>query len=147
MIAGIKHTSLKQFEERRQLIQNLLDHALDANNADIRDMALTPQASGLLLETIKAFCNGGWIATVILAQATIDADITQNKRLEGLTLNQLRTGKGYTWMRNRRNALLHASGSQYSLTPHDLKLDEVNLKHDAEKALKLTLRGLTDLFD
>jgi hypothetical protein len=147
MIAGIKHTSLKQFEERRQLIQNLLDHALDANNADIRDMALTPQASGLLLETIKAFCNGGWIATVILAQATIDADINQNKRLEGLTLNQLRTGKGYTWMRNRRNTLLHADGNQYSLTPHDLIIDEVNLKHDAEKALKLTLHGLTDLFD
>jgi hypothetical protein len=147
MIAGIKHTSLKQFEERHQLIQNLLDHALDANNADIRDMALTPQASGLLLETIKAFCNGGWIATVILAQATIDADITQNKRLEGLTLNQLRTGKGYTWMRNRRNALLHADGGQYSFTPHDLIIDEANLKHDAEKALKLTLRGLTDLLD
>ena len=145
MITGLKCTSLKSHHDRSKLAQTLLDNSLDNDNSNLGDMHLSPHATGLLLEALNAFCSGNWVATIILAQAVFDVDIAKNKRLNGLHLNILRTGKNSVWLRNRRNRLIHADSGPQSITEAELGNDDSLLEHEAKRALKIVIQGLTKL--
>ncbi|MBT6308131.1 MAG: hypothetical protein HOJ18_18115, partial [Rhodospirillaceae bacterium] len=101
--------------------------------------------TGLLLEALNAFCSGNWVATIILAQAVFDVDIAKNKRLNGLHLNILRTGKSSVWLRNRRNRLIHADNGAQSITEAELGSNDSQLESEAKRALKIVIQGLTKL--
>jgi hypothetical protein len=145
MITGLKCTSLKSHHDRSKWAQTLLDNSLDNDNSNLGDMHLSPHATGLLLEALNAFCSGNWVATIILAQAVFDVDIAKNKRLNGLHLNILRTGKSSVWLRNRRNRLIHADSGSQSITEAELENDDSQLEQEAKRALKLVIQGLTKL--
>ncbi|MDA1310041.1 MAG: hypothetical protein O2985_10605 [Proteobacteria bacterium] len=101
-----------------------------------------PQADALLAEMNQVFCGGAWLATVILAQAVLDADLTENDSLDGASLNELRFGRGYVWLRERRNLLLHADGPGPAVTVVGRIRDAAALERDARRAVELVIKGL-----
>lgn len=145
MITGLKSISLKSHHDRSKWVQTLLDNSLDNDNSNLSDMHLSSHATGLLLEALNAFCSGNWVATIILAQAVFDVDIAKNKRLNGLHLNILRTGKSSVWLRNRRNRLIHADNGAQSITEAELGSNDSQLESEAKRALKIVIQGLTKL--
>ena len=145
MITGLKFISSQTHSKRGQWIQRLLDDSLDKNSANLNDMNLTPHATALLGEAMNSFCAGNWVATIILVQAVLDVELATNEFLDGTHINQLRTGKDFVWLRNRRNRLVHADISTHSITEADVFDDDRNLEIEAQKSLKLVITGLTRL--
>ena len=145
MITGLKFISSKTHSKRSQWIQRLLDDSLDKNSANLHDMNLTPHATALLGEAVNSFCGGNWVATIILVQAVLDVELATNEFLDGTYVNELRTGKNFVWLRNRRNRILHADISTHSITDADIFDDDRNLEIEAQKSLKLIITGLTRL--
>ena len=145
MITGLKFISSQTHSKRSQWIQKLLDDSLDKNSADLHDMNLTPHATALLVEAMNSFCAGNWVATIILVQAVLDIELATNESLDGVYVNELRTGKDLVWLRNRRNRLLHADSNAHSITEADIVNDDRNLALEAEKSLKMVIMGLTSL--
>ena len=145
MITGLKFISSKTHSKRSQWIQRLLDDSLDKNSSNLHDMNLTPHATALLVEAMNSFCAGNCVATIILVQAVVDVELATNEYLDGAYVNELRTGKNFVWLRNRRNRLLHADISTHSITEADIFDDDRHLEIEAQKSLKLVITGLTRL--
>ena len=145
MITGLKFISSQTHSKRSQWVQKLLDDSLDKNSADLHDMNLTPHATALLVEAMNSFCAGNWVATIILVQAVLDIELATNESLDGVYVNELRTGKDLVWLRNRRNRLLHADNGTHSITETDIVNDDRNLALEAQKSLKMVIKGLTSL--
>ena len=80
-----------------------------------------------------------------LVQAVLDVELATSEFLDGAYVNELRTGKNFVWLRNRRNRLLHADISTHSITDADIFDDDRNLEIEAQKSLKLIITGLTRL--
>jgi hypothetical protein len=127
----------RPFEERRLWIAGKIEAETDGEG-----LFPSPQADALLAEMTQVFCSGAWLATVILAQAVLDADLMENDRLNGALLNELRHGRGYVWLRERRNALVHADGPGPAVTVGDLARDAPALERDARRAVELVIKGL-----
>ena len=145
MITGLKFISSQTHSKRSQWVQKLLDDSLDKNSADLHDMNLTPHATALLVEAMNSFCTENWVATIILVQAVLDIELATNESLDGVYVNELRTGKDLVWLRNRRNRLLHADSGTHSITETDIVNDDRNLALEAQKSLKMVIKGLTSL--
>jgi hypothetical protein len=125
------------FEQRRVWIAKLIE-----TESDGEGLFPSPQAGALLAEMLQVFCDGAWLATVILAQAVLDADLAENDRLDGMTLNELRHGRGYGWLRDRRNVLVHADGPGPAVTVDERVRDAAALEKDARRAVELVVKGL-----
>lgn len=125
------------FARRRQWVARLVE--AESDGAGIFP---SPQADALLAEMVQVFCDGAWLATVILAQAALDADLAENDHLDGATLNELRHGRGYVWLRARRNALLHADGLGPAVTIEGRTRDAAALEREARRAVELAVKGL-----
>jgi hypothetical protein len=137
VISGLARADNRAFEARRRWAEGLIRAVTDGDG-----LVAAPQAEALLSEMVHVFCAGAWLATVILAQAVLDADLVEGGRLDGATLNELRLGRGYVWLRNRRNALLHADGPGPAVTTRDLASDAEALERDARRAVDLVVKGL-----
>ncbi len=101
-----------------------------------------PQAAALFAEMVQVFCSGAWVATVILAQAVLEADLAESEWSDGMILNELRYGRGYVWLRERRNHLVHADGPGPAITVASRQTDATALERDARRAVELAIRGL-----
>jgi hypothetical protein len=127
----------RDFERRRLWIAKFIDLASDGDG-----LFPAPQAGALLAEMVQVYCDGAWLAAVILAQAVLDADLAENDRLDGATLNELRHGRGYVWLRARRNALAHADGPGPAVTIDERVRDAAALERDARRAVELAINGV-----
>lgn len=106
-------------------------------------LAPPPQAGALWEEAVDAFAAGLWIAALVLAQASLDAELAETAgEGGGAALNERRHGRGYAWLRRRRNALLHADGPGPAVTAADRAGDAPALERDARRALELAARAL-----
>ncbi|MBH67774.1 MAG: hypothetical protein CMM58_05415 [Rhodospirillaceae bacterium] len=144
MITGLKHQKLAVFVKRKKWLQKILDECLEQDESDIPDLHLHPQASGLLLESMNAFCSARWLTVIILSQAILDAALLKSENLDGTAINNIRTGRDFVWLRNRRNNLLHADCSHPAVTIHSFEVDNLSMEREARKAMELVLNGLTD---
>ncbi len=123
-------------------------------------LAPPPQAAALWEEAADAFAAGLWIAALVLAQAALDAELAETAGEGGgfaedgggfagdggvagaAALNERRHGRGYAWLRRRRNALLHADGPGPAVTSAGRAADAPALERDARRALELAARAL-----
>lgn len=108
-------------------------------------------ATALAIELETVFCAGAWVATVILAAATVEAHLRERMASAGhpvspyLNAGDLMLDAGlpeaFDWLRRHRNALLHPGARPY-LTPdmHWFQADE--LEADARRAVELTAAAL-----
>jgi hypothetical protein len=130
-------TRTSDFQARRVWISRLIE-----SQGDGAGLFPSPQADALLAEMVQVFCDGAWLASVILAQAVLDADLAENEQLDGLTLNELRHGRSYIWLRERRNALVHADGPGPAVTVDSRTREAAALERDARRAVELVVKGL-----
>ncbi|MDE0809561.1 MAG: hypothetical protein OSB69_09565 [Alphaproteobacteria bacterium] len=127
----------RDFETRRLWFGRLIETQTDGEG-----LFPPPQADALLAEIAQVFCSGAWIATVVLAQAALDADLAENDLSDGMSLNELRHGRGYVWLRERRNVLIHADGPGPAVTVDSRIRDAGALERDARRAVELVVKGL-----
>ncbi|MDM7947148.1 MAG: hypothetical protein QUV20_12525 [Oceanibaculum nanhaiense] len=102
------------------------------------------QAEALLIDLQLAFCAGAWGAVVILAQTVLDADLADRELAGeemGIALNDIRFGRDYVWLRNRRNDLVHEEG-RTALTMHDQTQHRQRLEVEARRAVELLFKAL-----
>lgn len=108
--------------------------------------AIGEQAEALLIDLQLAFCAGAWVAVVILAQTVLDADMADRAAAamqggDGLVLNEIRFGRDYVWLRNRRNDLVHEEG-RTALTMRDQTQHRAHLESEARRAVELLFKAL-----
>ena len=125
-------------EERRRWIERLIDEASEGEG-----IAPAPQTNALFSEMVHVFATGGWVATVILAHAVLEADLAETGATDPASLNERRHGRGFAWLRRRRNALVHADGPAPVLTIDGLVHDAAILEREARRAVKLVVDGLS----
>jgi hypothetical protein len=136
MIVKLPHPSHREWSAR----QGWFDARLP--DVDAAPLRLDEQARALLSELRLAFCAGAWASTVILAQTALDAAMADSEAYEGPDLNELRFGRDYVWLRNRRNDLVHNDKPVPTLTTDDLTRDTAQLEAEARRAVSLVLKGL-----
>lgn len=130
--------SQRLWNERQAWFQRRLDDALGDGPA------IGEQAAALLIDLQLAFCAGAWVAAIILAQTALDADLSDRAATgmgEGLALNDIRFGRDYVWLRNRRNDLVHEEG-RTALTVRDQAQDRARLEAEARRAVELLFKAL-----
>jgi len=106
--------------------------------------AIGEQAEALLVDLQLSFCAGAWVAVVILAQTALDADLADRELAgeeTGIALNDIRFGRDYVWLRNRRNDLVHEEG-RTALTVRDQTQDRARLEAEARRAVELFFKAL-----
>ena len=108
---------------------------------------LNPHALTLLEEYRKSQQNKMCATSIILSLTIIDNIISDDKTLEyvdGLSLNKLQSSKGLSWLRYRRNKILHYEGpiEGFYKSSDSLKV----IKLDAERADKVLHEFLSELF-
>lgn len=135
--------SQRLWTERQAWFQRRLDDSRSETQA-----ALGEQAEALLIDLQLAFCAGAWVAVVILSQTVLDADLADRAAArerggDGLVLNDIRFGRDYVWLRNRRNDLVHEEG-RAALTLRDQIQDRQRLESEARRAVELLFKALRD---
>lgn len=106
-------------------------------------VAVCAQSEALLQECGRAFASGGWVTVVILAQAVLDSEIAQGE-IDGLVLNEVRFGREFVWLRDRRNRYLHNDGPGPAITAPELSTDAKRLEREAQKAVELLATALSE---
>jgi hypothetical protein len=121
------------------------DRQLRPVDAD-RPVSVGAQSEALLHECRRAFASAGWVTVVILAQAVIDSELSEQLAdgvSDGVQLNDVRFGRDFVWLRERRNRYLHNDGPGPAITAHDLLEDAPRLEREARKAIGLLGTALT----
>ena len=108
---------------------------------------LNPHAQILLEEYIKSQQNKMWATSIILSLTIIDNIISDEKTLEhvdGLNLNKLQNSSDLSWLRFRRNKILHYEGP---IEGFYKSLDSLKvIKLDVDRADKVLNEFLSELF-
>lgn len=113
--------------------------------ADDNPLHVGSQTEAVLAELRRVFAAGAWVAAVVLAQTAIDSEISERVEHavgDGLYLNEVRFGRDYVWLRDRRNAYLHNEGPLPAVTARDLALDQPRLEKEARRAVELMADAL-----
>ena len=109
---------------------------------------LNPHAQILLEEYIKSQQNKMWATSIILSLTIIDNIISDKNTLEhvdGLNLNKLQNSKSLSWLRFRRNKILHYEGP---IEGFYKSLDSLKvIKLDVDRADKVLHEFLSELFE
>lgn len=127
-----------EMRQRLSWFDRLTDRETDGAGLD-----LAPQTAALFDEMRLCFASGAWLAVLILGQAALDAEL-QNDGLDGLVQNEIRFGRDYVWLRNRRNHLLHADDPRPAVTLADFAPGDPKLERDARRAVELVVKGLAE---
>jgi hypothetical protein len=131
--------SQRLWNERQAWFQRRLDDSRGETPP-----AIGEQAEALLIDLQLAFCAGAWVAAVILAQTVLDADLADRELAgheTGIALNEIRFGRDYVWLRNRRNDLVHEEGRS-ALTMRDQAQHRAHLESEARRAVELLFKAL-----
>lgn len=129
--------STNEMHRRLDWLSGLIDRESDGEGLD-----LSPQAAALFDELSRCFAAGAWLASLVLAQTALDAELHQGN-IEGLGQNEVRFGPDYLWLRNRRNHLLHADDPRPAITLADLEQDGRRLEQEARRAIGLLVKAVT----
>jgi poly(3-hydroxybutyrate) depolymerase len=99
----------------------------------------------LIAEVQSTFCAGAWIAIIILAAASIDAQLRETELLgfSGNTaqlINAVGGEPALHQLRRRRNALVHVNPDDPALTVDQQWAERDRLEEEARDAIKLMFR-------
>lgn len=134
---GQAFSSSSDMRLRLDWIRGLIDRESDGEGLN-----LSPQAEALFDEMSRCFAAGAWLAALLLAQATLDAELHQGD-IDGMVQNEARFGPDYVWLRNRRNHLLHADDPRPAVTMADLQQDGRLLEEEARRAIGLMVKAVS----
>ena len=108
---------------------------------------LKPNAQKLFNEIILARKNKMWSTTIVFCLAILDNIFNDDEYLNlisGIEINEVKFSKDISWLRNKRNQILHYEDPKNKnkvilLTDHDLRLDSV-------RAYNILVKNLIFLF-
>ncbi len=108
---------------------------------------LKPNAQKLFNEIILARKNKMWSTTIVFSLAILDNIFSDEEYLNlvsGIEINEVKFSKDISWLRNKRNQILHYEDPKNTnklilLTDHDLRLDSV-------RAYNILVKNLIFLF-
>ena len=108
---------------------------------------LKPNAQKLFNEIILARKNKMWSTTIVFCLAILDNIFNDDEYLNlvsGIEINEVKFSKDISWLRNKRNQILHYEDPKNTnkvilLTDHDLRLDSV-------RAYNILVKNLIFLF-
>ena len=108
---------------------------------------LKPNAQKLFNEIILARKNKMWSTTIVFCLAILDNIFNDEEYLNlvsGIEINEVKFSKDISWLRNKRNQILHYEDPKNTnkvilLTDHDLRLDST-------KAYNILVKKLIFLF-
>ena len=108
---------------------------------------LKPNAQKLFNEIILARKNKMWSTTIVFCLAILDNIFNDDEYLNlvsGIEINEVKFSKDISWLRNKRNQILHYEDPKNTnkvilLTDHDLRLDSA-------RAYNILVKNLIFLF-
>ena len=108
---------------------------------------LKPNAQKLFNEIILARKNKMWSTTIVFSLAILDNIFSDEEYLNlfsGIEINEVKFSRDISWLRNKRNQILHYEDPKNTnkvilLTDHDLRLDSV-------RAYNILVKNLIFLF-
>ena len=108
---------------------------------------LKPNAQKLFNEIILARKNKMWSTTIVFCLAILDNIFNDEEYLNlvsGIEINEVKFSRDISWLRNKRNQILHYEDPKNTnkvilLTDHDLRLDSA-------KAYNILVKKLIFLF-
>jgi hypothetical protein len=105
-------------------------------NAGPQPLDLSPRAGLLLGELEAVFCAGAWASVVIVAWALVEAEERAAARAAAGRREEPRPEPDADWLRERRNALVHAEPDGAELP------DEAALETMAQGAVRVAFKTL-----
>jgi len=94
------------------------------------------QGSALMVELQCCFCAGGWVASVLLAAAVVDAQALY----AGFPADSLSEER--SWLRQLRNGLLHENRSKPTLTLEDHWTERELWRRHAKRAVRVAFASV-----
>lgn len=110
---------------------------------------LSEQACALMMEVQACYCNGAWIAVVVLSYTVIDAQLLETQA-PGFTgnsaqlLRHLDFSDEYQQLRLRRNRIVHLRCDHPAITVDQQWDSRKELEAEAQAAVKLMLTAFFD---
>lgn len=109
-------------------------------NQGIGSFFVSEQASALTMDLQLNFCVGAWISVIVLSLTIIDAHLREVELpgFKGSTANlikEMNLEKELTWLRKKRNNLIHINVENPELTVDKQWENREELKKDAENAV------------
>lgn len=98
--------------------------------------ALSEQGVALTLELQTVFCAGAWAACIVLAAAIVEMQSERSK------LRWMADPKDLSWLRGRRNELLHENQGDPAFTVEDHWTRRPEWEKKARRAVQITFEVL-----
>jgi|HigsolmetaAR203D_1030402.scaffolds.fasta_scaffold00118_32 hypothetical protein len=134
------------WRDRADWFEDTLAEARGGSAAEVGE-----HTAALLIELETVFCAGAWVATVILAAATVEAHLRERLAARGSDAPQylntldlfLEAGlpEDYDWLRRHRNRLVHYAAEPY-LTPDMHWFQAQQLEEEARRAVTLAAQAV-----
>ena len=127
-------------------MSNKTDSKIDHFEIEIILSYLNSNSKKIFNEIILAKKNYMWATTIVFSLTILDNIFHQedtNNLVEGLELNQIKYSKDISWLRKKRNEILHYENSENNESI-GLFNDE-DLKTDSVKAYNILCKNLTKL--
>jgi hypothetical protein len=99
------------------------------------------QACALSMDLYVAFCSGAWISVLVMAHAIADAAL-RGEDTKSRPCDVFGTDADLTWLRKRRNKLVHACNASPTITVDGMWANQSALEADAKRAVHIMFRTL-----
>ena len=108
---------------------------------------LKPNAQKLFNEIILARKNKMWSTTIVFCLAILDNIFNDDEYLNlvsGIEINEVKFSKDISWLRNKRNQILHYEDPKN--TNKVILLTDYDLRLDSARAYNILVKNLIFLF-
>ena len=108
---------------------------------------LKPNAQKLFNEIILARKNKMWSTTIVFCLAILDNIFNDDEYLNlvsGIEINEVKFSKDISWLRNKRNQILHYEDPKN--TNKVILLTDYDLRLDSSRAYNILVKNLIFLF-
>jgi len=132
------YPSQKTWISRKSLFTTAIGEALGDSLAG----SSTPHARILEKELELVFCAGAWLATIVLACASVEVYVNgQDEAKEAKFLKQFGLRDDWIWLVNLRNSIVHPTSRSPS-DPSSHLYDDDPAQQNAERAIRVALKVL-----
>jgi len=98
-------------------------------------------ACALSMDLYSAFCSGAWISVIVLAHAVADSSL-RGQDSKARSVEVFGADADLTWLRKRRNELVHARNDVPVITVDEMWMVQKTLERDARRAVQIMFRAI-----
>ena len=113
----------------------------EAAHHPLASYAVEEHACALTMDLYSAFCSGAWISVIVLAHAVADSSLRGGDN-KAKSVEVFGRDPDLTWLRKRRNELVHAKNDAPIITVDEMWMDQKKLERDARRAVQIMFRAI-----